>query len=165
MRNCGRTTSPWLEPATQTELRSPPVALPSVIGGSLPFGLSLEPPLSEPPPPPQLLMVCPNRQEKDGAHDQRRFAALDTWGFCRSFKKTGMSEGCRRIPDRHGLSLRNRIWGGKTSARFRRFSSSTPARLAEGLGPIRLPFATRRFAPKNVGPPLPVDLEIRLKKI
>jgi len=49
----------------------------------------------------------------------------------------------------HVLSLRNRSCGGKTSVRFRRFSSSTPTRLAEGLGPIRLPLAIWRFAPKN----------------
>jgi hypothetical protein len=49
----------------------------------------------------------------------------------------------------HAVYLRNRICGGKTSARSRRFSSSTPTRLADGLGPIRLPLAGWRFAPKT----------------
>jgi hypothetical protein len=54
----------------------------------------------------------------------------------------------------HGLDLRNRNGGGKTSARFRRFSSSTPTRLADGLGPIRLPFAMKAMRPDKPGPPL-----------
>ena len=53
------------------------------------------------------------------------------------------------ILDRHDSKLRNRIGGGKTPVQFRRFSSSTPARLAEGLGPIRLPLANWRCAPKT----------------
>ena len=58
-----------------------------------------------------------------------------------------MQNSCRRRCNGHELNLRNQMGGGKTSVRFRRFSSSTPARLADGLGPIRLPFAGRRFAP------------------
>jgi len=54
-----------------------------------------------------------------------------------------------RMVSSHAVYLRNRICGGKTSARFRRFSSSTPTRLADGLGPIRLPLAAWRFAPKT----------------
>jgi len=49
----------------------------------------------------------------------------------------------------HAEYLRNRIGGGKTSVQFRRFSSSKPTRLADGLGPIRLPFAGWRFAPRT----------------
>jgi hypothetical protein len=40
-------------PATQTGLRCPPVALPSVVGALLPVALSIEPPL----PPLQLMRV------------------------------------------------------------------------------------------------------------
>jgi len=49
----------------------------------------------------------------------------------------------------HAVYLRYRIGGGKTPARFRRFSSSTPTRLAEGLGPKRLSIANWRYAPET----------------
>jgi len=55
----------------------------------------------------------------------------------------------RGTKDRHGGHLRNRNGGGKTPVQFRRFSSSTPARLAEGLGPKRLSLADWRCAPKT----------------
>ena len=53
------------------------------------------------------------------------------------------------IPGRHVINLRNRECGGKTPVQFRRFSSSTPTRLAEGLGPKRLSPADWRYAPKT----------------
>ena len=49
----------------------------------------------------------------------------------------------------HAVYLRYRMGGGKTPARFRRFSSSTPTRLAEGLGPKRLSIANWRYAPET----------------
>ena len=65
------------------------------------------------------------------------------------YNKAEMRDVCRGMLDEHGGHLRNRNGGGKTPVQFRRFSSSTPARLAEGLGPKRLSPADWRYAPRT----------------
>jgi len=65
------------------------------------------------------------------------------------WKKAEMRDICRGMLDGHGGHLRIRNGGGKTPAQFRRFSSSTPARLADGLGSKRLSLADGRCAPKT----------------
>ena len=65
------------------------------------------------------------------------------------WSKVDMRDVCRGMLDEHGGHLRNRNGGGNTPDRFRRFSSSTPARLAEGLGSKRLSLADGRCAPKT----------------
>ena len=62
----------------------------------------------------------------------------------------------------HAVHLRNRIGGGKTSVQFRRFSSSTPTRLADGLGPKRFTPRCKAIRPDNLGPPFSKFSEIRL---
>ena len=62
----------------------------------------------------------------------------------------------------HAVYLRNRIGGGKTSVQFRRFSSSTPTRLADGLGPKRFTPRCKAIRPDNLGPPFSKFSEIRL---
>jgi hypothetical protein len=73
--------------------------------------------------------------------------------ICWIFRKLGHAAGiigsCLEMVSSHAVYLRNQICGGKTPVQFRRFSSSKPTRLAEGLGPIRLPPAVRRCAPKT----------------
>jgi hypothetical protein len=63
---------------------------------------------------------------------------------------------------RHAAHLRNQIGGGKTSARFRRFSSSTPTRLADGLGPKRFTPRRKAIRPEELDPPFPAVPGIRL---
>jgi hypothetical protein len=76
-----------------------------------------------------------------------RCCMLEEPGAGHGLGKTEVQNSCRRRRWGHVINLRNQIFGGKTPVRFRRFPSSTPARLADGLGPIRLPLAGRRFAP------------------
>jgi hypothetical protein len=54
------------------------------------------------------------------------------------------------------------LGGGKTSVQFRRFSSSTPTRLADGLGPKRITLRRLAMRPDELGPPFSVSSEIRL---
>jgi hypothetical protein len=94
MRNCGRVTSPLLVAATQTGLRCPPVALPSVVGELLPVALSLEPPL----PPLQLMRVTQtarrmNMREIIGVLSMVPWLPLEG-GSMTSLRHKACSNGC-----------------------------------------------------------------------